>query len=72
MDFKDIPVDALTHLYFSFGYISPSDLNVVPMDDLPVGLFSKMTDLKKRNGDLKMIIALGGWTVSIRFHICPG
>ncbi|OMP85134.1 Killer toxin subunits alpha/beta, partial [Diplodia seriata] len=61
MDFEDIPVDALTHLYFSFGYISP-ELDVVPMDDLSVDLFSRMTDLKKKNSDLKMVIALGGWT----------
>ncbi|KAL0257640.1 hypothetical protein SLS55_006803 [Diplodia seriata] len=61
MDFEDIPVDALTHLYFSFSYISP-ELDVVPMDDLSVDLFSRMTDLKKKNSDLKMVIALGGWT----------
>ncbi|KKY21949.1 putative glycosyl hydrolases family 18 protein [Diplodia seriata] len=61
MDFEDIPVDALTHLYFSFGYIAP-ELDVVPMDDLSVDLFSRMTDLKKKNSDLKMVIALGGWT----------
>ncbi|KAF8457862.1 glycosyl hydrolases family 18-domain-containing protein [Kalaharituber pfeilii] len=62
MDFKDIPVGALTHLYFSFGYISPGDFNIVPMDNLAFDLFNKLTDLKKRNSGLKCVIALGGWT----------
>lgn len=47
---------------FSFGYITPGDFKIVPMDDLKSSLFSKMTALKKRNGALKVMIALGGWT----------
>lgn len=61
-DFKDIPVGGLTHLYFSFAYISPGGFNVVPMDDLPVSLFSDLTNLKKKNSALKTVVALGGWT----------
>ncbi|KAL9030617.1 MAG: hypothetical protein Q9196_001284 [Gyalolechia fulgens] len=62
MDFKDIPVGGLTHLYFSFGYITPGDFNVAPMDNAPASLFSDLTDLKKKNSGLKAVIALGGWT----------
>jgi len=62
MGFDQIPVSGLTHLYFSFGYITPGDFNVAPMDDLSVSLFSDMTKLKARNSDLKCIVALGGWT----------
>ncbi|KAL9594308.1 MAG: hypothetical protein Q9219_007102 [cf. Caloplaca sp. 3 TL-2023] len=61
-DFKDIPVGALTHLYFSFGYITPGDFNVAPMDNAPSSLFSDLTDMKKKNSGLKAFIALGGWT----------
>ncbi|KAI9766215.1 MAG: hypothetical protein M1839_005005 [Geoglossum umbratile] len=62
MDFQNIPVGGLTHLHFSFGYITPGDFKVAPMDGLDVSLFSKLTDMKKRNSGLKAIIALGGWT----------
>jgi chitinase len=56
MDFNQIPVSALTHLYFSFGYITPGDFNVAPMDDLSVSLFSDLTAIKARNSDLKCIV----------------
>ncbi|KAI0897338.1 glycosyl hydrolases family 18-domain-containing protein [Annulohypoxylon nitens] len=62
MTFNDIPVDALTHAYFSFAYITPGDFKIAPMDDLPVELFDEFTNIKKRNAGLKAIVALGGWT----------
>ena len=62
MPFDKIPVDGLTHLYFSFGYISPNDFKVVPMDNQQESLFSDLTDLKKINPALKTMVALGGWT----------
>lgn len=61
-DFKDIPTGALTHLYFSFGYISPGEFDLVPMDDLDPDLFSQFTEVKRSNPGLKTVIALGGWT----------
>ncbi|KAI1505939.1 hypothetical protein F5X99DRAFT_404485 [Biscogniauxia marginata] len=62
MDFNKIPVGALTHLYFSFAYITPGDFNIAPMDDLDPDLFSKFTDVKRKNSGLKTVVALGGWT----------
>ena len=62
MGFADIPVGALTHAYFSFGYITPGDFQVAPMDDLPTSLFSDFNNIKKRNSGLKTVVALGGWT----------
>lgn len=61
-DFKDIPVGGLTHLNFAFGYVTPGDFNVAPMDNAPPSLFSDLTDMKKGNTGLKAIVALGGWT----------
>ena len=62
MPFDKIPVEGLTHLYFSFGYISPNDFKIIPMDNQKESLFSDLTDLKKKNSALKTVVALGGWT----------
>jgi chitinase len=62
MDFKDIPAGALTHLYFSFGYVTPGDFKIAPMDGLSPSLFRDLTDVKSRSSGLQTIIALGGWT----------
>ena len=60
-------MNGLTHLVFSFGFITPGDFNVVPMPDVDESLFTKLTDAKRRNSGLKTMIALGGWT-----HNDPG
>lgn len=67
MGFNDIPVNSLTHVYFSFAFISPGDFKVIPMPGMSPDLFSDFTAIKRRNPDLKAIIAVGGWT-----HNDPG
>jgi chitinase len=59
--FNKIPAGSLTHAYFSFGYITPGDFRVTPMDDLPASLFEDFTNIKTLNSGLKTVIALGGW-----------
>lgn len=62
---EEIPVDGLTHLNFAFGYISPNTYDIVPMDSrTPEELFTRVTSAKERNSDLKVFVALGGWTFS--------
>ncbi|KAL4904299.1 hypothetical protein BDW74DRAFT_185624 [Aspergillus multicolor] len=70
MDIDDVPVESLTHLYYSFEYIEPDTFKIVPMDDgfngdsdpLKEYTFAAVAGLKKRNPDLKVVIAFGGWT----------
>ncbi|OTB02455.1 glycoside hydrolase family 18 protein [Hypoxylon sp. CI-4A] len=62
MPLSDIPVNSLTHLYFSFGSITPGDYSITGMQGLPEWLFSNFTNLKQRNPALKTVIAIGGWT----------
>lgn len=62
MNFKDIPVGALTHAFFSFAYITPGSFLISPMDDLSQDLFSDFTAIKSKNAGLKTIVAIGGWT----------
>lgn len=51
----------MTHAYFSFGYITPGDFRITPMDDLPASLFDDFNNIKTRNAAVKTVIALGGW-----------
>ncbi|KAI0108999.1 carbohydrate-binding module family 18 [Nemania sp. FL0031] len=62
MNFKDIPVGALTHVHFSFAYVTPGTYQIAPMDDLDPDLFNDFTAIKASNPGLKAIVALGGWT----------
>ncbi|KAJ3957714.1 hypothetical protein N0V92_005733 [Colletotrichum tropicale] len=57
-----MPVESLTHLMFSFAYVTPGDFRIAPMDDLDPKLFNQMTAMKKQNRALKVMVALGGWT----------
>ncbi|CAG7942048.1 unnamed protein product [Penicillium salamii] len=64
---EDIPIRMLTHVFFSFGFIAPGTFKIENMKDFQPSLFGRVTDLKMKNPDLKVVIALGGWT-----HNDPG
>lgn len=65
MHLQDIPVGSITHLHYSFGYIDPQSYQITTMDGtIPTNLFSQITDLKKINPGLKVVISLGGWSFS--------
>ncbi|KAA8568652.1 hypothetical protein EYC84_007662 [Monilinia fructicola] len=59
MGLNETPVDALTHAYFSFGYITPGDFKVVPMDGLPTEVFTDFTNIKKHNAGLGTVPGSG-------------
>ncbi|KAM0546636.1 hypothetical protein ACHAPJ_010774 [Fusarium lateritium] len=63
MTLGEVPVDMLTHLNIAFGYID-SDFKITNMDGVSPELYRNVGNLKAKNPDLKIVIALGGWTFS--------
>ena len=66
MNIQQIPAESITHLYYSFGYVEPSTYRIIPMKDndgtsAPEHTFKDVVELKERNPQLKVIVALGGW-----------
>lgn len=53
------PIEKLSHLIYSFGHLKGDSLNITSAEDS--ALISKMVKLKKRNPNLKVMIAMGGW-----------
>ncbi|KAF7596873.1 hypothetical protein BBP40_011918 [Aspergillus hancockii] len=64
---EEIPAESLTHLIFSFGFVAPNTYEIQPMPDTDPALFTQVTNVKKKNPNLKVLIALGGWS-----HTDPG
>ncbi len=54
------PIEKISHLIYSFGHLKGDSLNIRAAKDS--ALISKMVELKKRNPDLKVMIAMGGWS----------
>jgi chitinase len=59
-----IRIDSLTHLFVSFGYITPSTFEIYPMRGVTEENLLALTGLKERAPGLKVWIALGGWSFS--------
>lgn len=59
-----IPVNILTHLNIAFGYITPDEYQITNINGVSPNLYQIVGDLKQRNPDLKIMIALGGWAFS--------
>jgi chitinase len=57
-----IPVEFLTHLIFAFAFVSDGDFRITNMPDVPAKAFGEVTDMKQKNPNMKVLIALGGWT----------
>ncbi|KAM0518034.1 hypothetical protein ACHAPE_004436 [Trichoderma viride] len=63
MEAGEIPVNYLTHLNVAFGYITP-DFRITNMDGVSPDIYQSVGDVKSRNPNLKLLIALGGWRFS--------
>ena len=59
---EQIPLGVYTHLNFAFATIDPETFEVKPASSSDTKLYTRLTDLKKQDPDLKVFIALGGWT----------
>ncbi|KAM0553403.1 hypothetical protein ACHAPJ_007417 [Fusarium lateritium] len=59
----EIPVELLTHLFVSFGYVN-SAFEVTNMDGIAPHLYKDIGNVKARNPSIKIVIALGGWAFS--------
>ncbi|WP_231465788.1 MULTISPECIES: glycoside hydrolase family 18 protein [unclassified Pedobacter] len=53
------PIEKVSHLIYSFAHLKGDSIHISSAKDS--SLIEKMVGLKKRNPDLKVMIALGGW-----------
>ena len=59
---EQIPLGVYTHLNFAFASIDPKSFEVVPMTSRDPQLYDRLTSLKYYDPDLKVNIAIGGWS----------
>ncbi|OGM39528.1 hypothetical protein ABOM_012089 [Aspergillus bombycis] len=59
---EQIPLGVYSHINFAFATIDPETYEVLPADEADAPLYERLTTLKQYDPDLKVMIALGGWT----------
>lgn len=59
---EDLPIGTYSHINFAFASINPVTFEVAPASSGDVDLYTRVTGLKKYQPDLKVFIAIGGWT----------
>ncbi|KAG2001597.1 hypothetical protein GB937_010039 [Aspergillus fischeri] len=59
---EQIKLGVYSHINFAFATIHPETYEVLPADERDVPLYKRLTDLKQYDPNLKVMIALGGWT----------
>lgn len=60
-----MPLAELTHLNYAFAFIAPGSYEITTMDsETPESLWEVTASTKKYNPNLKVFIAIGGWTFS--------
>ncbi|KAL2811037.1 glycoside hydrolase superfamily [Aspergillus granulosus] len=59
---EQIPVGVYSHINFAFATIDPETYEVGPADKQDVDLYKRLVAIKEYDKDVKILIALGGWT----------
>lgn len=59
---EQIPLGVYTHLNFAFATINPESFELQPGSSADKELYQRLTYLKTLDPDLKVFIAVGGWT----------
>lgn len=58
---ENIPLGVYSHINFAFAGIDPATFRITPGHPADIGLYTRLTKLKKIDPDLKVYIAIGGW-----------
>lgn len=58
---SEIPLGYYTHINFAFALIDPNTFRIAPMDSTTGALYADVTNLKQRDPNLEVWIAIGGW-----------
>ncbi|KAG9251358.1 putative class V chitinase [Emericellopsis atlantica] len=59
---EQIPKGIYTHINFAFAGIDPDTYELVPASQSDIELYERVAALKKKDSQLKVMIAVGGWT----------
>lgn len=59
---EQIPIGLYTHINFAFATINPLTFVVQAVDDADIKTYKRLMALKKKDPDLKIYLAIGGWT----------
>lgn len=63
---EDIPPNLCTHLIFAFGWMKKHKISTFDATDDSKngkkGMYERLVDLKNKNSDLKVLLAVGGWS----------
>ncbi|PWY71578.1 glycoside hydrolase [Aspergillus sclerotioniger CBS 115572] len=60
----DIPLGYYTHLNYAFALIDPTTFRIAAMDNTTGSLYQSVTALRKRQVNLEVWIAIGGWAMN--------
>ena len=61
---SNIALGSVSHINAAFGYIEPGTYTIYPIDNIDVGYFRNITNLKTQAPFTKVWLSLGGWTFS--------
>ncbi|TPX10951.1 uncharacterized protein E0L32_008157 [Thyridium curvatum] len=59
---EQIPSGVYSHINFAFASINPSTFELIPADQSDVDMYRRVAYLKRNDPNLKVMIAVGGWT----------